>query len=124
MGRKTKLTPDVAQAIVTAIQAGNYQDTAAAHAGVHPATFYRWMERGAADSKAPYREFREAVEKALAFAEVRDVALIAKAAETYWQAAAWRLERKFPDRWGRKERQEVTGASGGPVQHVVRVVRE
>lgn len=27
--------------------------------------------------------------------------LIGKAAENQWQAAAWRLERKFPDRWGR-----------------------
>jgi len=32
-----------------------------------------------------------------------------------WQAAAWRLERKYPDKWGRR-RVEVTGPGGGPVQ--------
>ncbi len=30
-----------------------------------------------------------------------------------WQAAAWRLERKMPHKWGRHE---VTGADGGAIQ--------
>jgi hypothetical protein len=37
-------------------------------------------------------------------AEAADVTLIAQAArEGQWQAAAWRLERKFPSKWGRRE---------------------
>lgn len=28
-----------------------------------------------------------------------------------WKAAAWRLERKFPDRWGRKTKVEVEPSS-------------
>ncbi len=39
----------------------------------------------------------------MAEAEIRDVALIGKHAEYSWQAAAWRLERKFPAKWGRKQ---------------------
>lgn len=32
-----------------------------------------------------------------------------------WQAAAWMLERRFPDLFARTIRQEITGAQGGPV---------
>ena len=116
-GRPTKLTPEVRDRIIEALRAGNYQDAAAAYAGIGPATFYRWMERGrAADAEPDYREFREAVERARAEAEVRNVALVQRsAADGTWQAAAWFLERSYPSRWGRRERHEVTGADGGPV---------
>jgi transposase len=38
-----------------------------------------------------------------------------------WQAAAWILERRHPDRWGRRERVELTGRDGGPVESRVNV---
>lgn len=79
-------------------------ETAAAYAGISKDTFFRWLRKGARAKSGIYKDFHDAVEKALADAEVRDVMLIANAAATDWKAAAWRLERKFPDRWGRKER--------------------
>ena len=116
-GRPTKLNIDTHNKIISAIRAGNYIETAAAYAGIDKSTLYDWLKRGEREkqrvaqnprykirkSEEPYVEFSNAVEKALAEAEVRDVAIIAKAAEEQWQAAAWRLERKFPDRWGRKK---------------------
>ncbi len=112
MGRPSKLTPELQEKIVTAIRAGNYIETAAAYAGVSKDTLYAWLKRGGREvsAKSPYHRFSDAVEKALADAEMRDVLLIGKAAEENWQAAAWRLERKFSDRWGRKDhvRAEVT----------------
>lgn len=115
-GRPTKLNFDTHNKIITAIRAGNYIETAAAYAGINKSTLYDWLKRGEREqqrvaknprykirkSEKPYVEFSNAVEKALAEAEIRDVAIIAKAAEEQWQAAAWRLERKFPDRWGRR----------------------
>ena len=62
-----------------------------------------------------FLQFLNAVEKAQAGSDIRMVALISKAAETQWQAAAWRLERKNPDQWGRKQQLEHTGKDGGPV---------
>ncbi len=47
-----------------------------------------------------YHKFLNAVEKAQAESESRDVAIIAKAASDDWKAAAWRLERKQPRRYG------------------------
>lgn len=113
-GRPSKLTPELQARICEAIRAGNYIETAAAYAGVHKATLYDWLKRGANANAGKFREFSDAVEKALADAEARDVALIAKAATEHWQAAAWRLERKFPDKWGRRQRLDVVDAPPPP----------
>lgn len=82
-------------------------------------------------SETPYVIFADGVMKAFADAEVRDVSIIAQAArggqkyveekiivdakgnvvskqtttktiQPQWQAAAWRLERKYPKKWGRR----------------------
>ena len=104
MGR-SKLTDNSQQVIVDAILLGMYQEQAALLAGIHRGTFYRWMERGQTGlpEDEPYRDFRDAVEKARAEAEARKLKAIHIAADTgTWQAAAWWLERSFPKRWGRK----------------------
>lgn len=117
MARPTKLTLETQNKIIVAIKAGNYIETAAAYAGINKSTLYDWLKRGEREKQRveknprykirkkerPFVGFSNAVEKALAEAEIRDVALIAKAAEEQWHAAAWRLERKFPDRWGRRK---------------------
>lgn len=132
MGRPTKLTKDVQQKIVSALTAGNYQDTAAAFAGVSKQTFYNWMERGRIENEriaaghkprkaeTPFVDFLDAVESARAQAEVRSVGLISKAAnEGTWQAAAWYLERSHPQKWARINRTEISGPDGGPIEATV-----
>jgi hypothetical protein len=114
MAPPTKLTPELQDRVVAYVRAGNYVETAAAAAGVSKVSLYDWLKRGAR-GEAPYDAFADAMAQAVAMAEARDVALIGKAAETQWQAAAWRLERKFPDRYGRRERHEVSGPDGGPI---------
>lgn len=104
MANKLKLTAELQAKICDAIRMGNYMETAAAFAGISKDTFYRWLKKGARARSGIYREFHDAVHKALAEAEVRDVAIIANAAKESWQAAAWRLERRHPERWGKKER--------------------
>lgn len=122
-GRPTKLTKEVQAKICNAIRAGNYMETASAYAGISKSTLYEWLRRGEREkqrvaennrarirkSEQIYVEFSDSVEKALAESEVRDVALIAKASETQWQAAAWRLERRFPERWGKKDNVQLEG---------------
>ncbi|MFX4303012.1 IS630 transposase-related protein [Alicyclobacillus tolerans] len=101
------MTDDLQRKIVEAIRAGNYIETAAAYAGVNKSTIYDWLKRGARGDGAEFVSFSNAVEKALAEAEMRDVLIIGNAAKENWQAAAWRLERKFPERWGRKDRMNI-----------------
>ena len=97
---RPKLDPAVTQRIVDLIRAGNYLEVAATAAGIHKSTLYRWLRYGRNQVRGRYRRFLVAVEKAQAESEARDVALIAKAAATDWRAAAWRLEKKLPRRYG------------------------
>lgn len=115
MGRPSKLNDELQKQIVDAIRAGAYVETAAAYAGVSKVTLYDWMKKGRRDEGKKYVDFLNAVEKALAASEIRDVMTITKAADLHWQAAAWRLERKNPSRWGRRNHVELSGADGGPV---------
>ena len=111
LGRPTKLTPETQARICDALRAGNYLETTAAYAGIDRTTLFDWLRRGRREPSGIYHDFVRAVDKAMADAEIRDVSLIAKAAAAgVWQASAWRLERKYPDRWGRFDRHRVEAA--------------
>lgn len=107
MGRTTKLNPERQAIIVEAVREGNAIEVAAQAAGISHQTFYNWLERGEKAESGIYFEFFEAIKKAESEAEQYHVANIKKASKKQWQAAAWWLERKFPDRWGRRDRQQV-----------------
>lgn len=102
MGRPPKFNEEAANRIVIAVRGGNYMETAAALAGISKDTLYAWLRTGARQKSGQLRDFSDAVKKALGEAEATDLALIQKAAKDgAWQAAAWRLERRFRDKWGK-----------------------
>jgi transposase len=119
IGRPSKLTKKVEEALAAALRAGNYVDTACEYAGISRATFYRWLEQaekpGATNA---FRDFRDAIKKASADAEVYAVGVVKQAMPANWQAAMTFLERRYPEKWRRRDRQEVTGRDGGPVRMV------
>ena len=103
-GRPSKLTPELREEIVSCIKAGSWTETVCVMAGINKSTFYDWMRRGKeATRHTKYKKFYKAVKQAEAFAEARHVANLSKAAEKHWGAAAWILERRFSERWGRTE---------------------
>lgn len=116
MGRPTKLTDDLRENIALLVGQGNYIETAAAYCGISKVTLYTWMRLGHKEDEGPHRDFLNAVTKAEATGEMQALRTISAAGEKAWQALAWRLERKFPDRWGRRDRMEISGPGGGPVQ--------
>ena len=112
-GQPTKLTDTVQAKVLEALRAGSYKTVAAAYAGVSVSSIYHWLEWGEADLEAEkesiYADFFQAVKKAEADHEVTALLVLDRAASTgkgSWQAAAWKLERKHPDRWGRRQRVE------------------
>ena len=102
MGRPSKLTPELSNRIVKAIQAGNYAQVAARHAGIGESTFYRWLQQGQADAEAnrktSFRDFWEAVKRAETTAEIQAVGILQRAMRNNWQAAMTYLERRYPRR--------------------------
>jgi hypothetical protein len=100
----TLLTPELAESFCKVVAAGNYRIVAAAAVGVTDRSVKKWIARGKKEESGIYREFMLAVEKAEGSAERAMVRLIRKSARTDWHAAAWYLERKFNERWGRQDR--------------------
>lgn len=100
--------------IVRLVQAGNYIEVAARACGINKSTFYEWLKRGG-EGEEPFKALADAVHTAAAMAEVRDFTLIGQHAKHDWRAAAWRLERKHADRYGRKDALELSGDQAKPV---------
>jgi hypothetical protein len=121
-GRPTNLTPATAHRIIQVLRAGGYVETAVKVAGVSPRTLRRWLKLGDPEGEDPHyqqhRELRAAIEQARGEAETRNVAIINQAAPSNWMAAAWLLERQYPERWGRpSQRQNLEPAkTAAPVK--------
>jgi len=130
-GQHTTLDAKVQAKLEELLAEGQFVETACELAGVSKASFYRWMEAGEQeDGPQPYRDFRNAIEKARAKAEAAAVRTVRGAQVPWiqtttvegtdkdgnpisrtetktmpgeWQAAAWWLERTFPSRYGKRQ---------------------
>jgi len=107
VARPSKLNAQTTERILTAVRAGCTFEVAAQSAGVGATTFYTWKARGQREERGPYRELWEALKRAEAESELTLLAIVRKAAQTQWQAAMTILERRFPERWGRRDRLNV-----------------
>lgn len=102
MGRKLKLTPQTQEEIVRALGVGATHEQACQYVGITPECFYNWLRHGEA-GRSPYSEFFQAVKKAEGQAAIGWLASIEAAARAgQWQAAAWKLERRYPKAWGKQ----------------------
>jgi transposase len=137
-GRPTKLTPETVKKLTDAIQSGATYELACKYAGITYSLFASWRARGLAEvarrdnprvkdgtpewiTEQPFLDFFEAIQKAEGNAALGWLLKIEQAAnQGHWQAAAWKLERRYPQDYGRKVH-EVQGKDGGPV--VVEVLR-
>jgi len=111
MGRPTKLTPQIKDDIVKLMRAGNYFETACLTAGVRTSTGRLWLQEGQKQKRGAYKDFLLAVRTAEGIAEASAVTRIRQHGAKTWQAEAWFLERRFPRKWGRWEREEPSQAS-------------
>lgn len=116
MGRPSKLTPEVQKRLCDAIRAGNYYEAACAYAGIDYSTFRRWMKKGEGQKRGKYREFCEAVTRAELEAEARLVAQWQQHMPNDYRAIRDFLERRFPERWGRREKIDANVTHNGQVK--------
>lgn len=106
-------TPEQADRIVAVLNACGYLPQAAASAGVSEYQLTVWLGAGALAPESPEGQLHMRVNRALADAETRLVALIATAAGDDVGAAEWLLERRFPERWARLSQR----GDASPPQH-------
>ena len=97
---KPKCTPELIRRAVKLKKGGASNIDIAKALGISESTFYRWTSTPTSDNQ---RELSELLKKAEADYKNALMGIIAKAAqERDWKAAAWLLERKYPDEYGRK----------------------
>ena len=108
-GRPSKLTEELQAEICKYIEQGNTYDRACRLTGISDSIFYLWKAEGEKSESGKYFEFLEAVKKAADLFKAWNIGVIMKAAqENTWQAAAWLLERKYPEEFGRRDRFSIT----------------
>jgi transposase len=94
-GRPTKFTQEVQDIIIRALNLGSTYELACQSAGIGYSTFREWIVEAEKDPCCKYAQFAERVKKTEGAAVERWLAIIDAAAEKSWQAAAWKLERRY-----------------------------
>jgi len=92
---RSEMTDEKIEAILRTVRLGLHPDRAAAAHGVSPATLRQHKRRNP--------EFVTAIKEAEAVAESGFLGRILKHTEKQWTAAAWMLERRWPERWAKRE---------------------
>jgi hypothetical protein len=111
VGRKTRLTPELADQLVSLLRGGVPLATALAAVNLPKSTYYDWV---GAMTPVSLR-FVERVEEARAFGEAALVSRIASASREKWEAAAWLLERTVPERYARLSQRAAAPEPDRPV---------
>lgn len=107
-GRPSKYTPETVKKITDALELGATYELACNYAGIDYSTYQKW--------RASKPAFEEATRLAEGKAAVKWLAKIEASAADHWQAAAWKLERRYPDKYGKTvQEQQHTGKDGGPL---------
>lgn len=117
-GRPSKADDERMQKVLNGIKAGLSYQGACGLARVSYSTFLVWRHKGESEESEKFSKFLRELEYAEAIAEAEQLKKIKSDPDTKY--ACWILERRHPDRWGRKDqlKQEITGDSGGPIKFV------
>ena len=108
-----KLNQGMIDALSLAISKGNYAVTACQLAGIAEPSLYDWINLAKEDQEAGresiYTSLVKSLKKAEAQAEAALVEVVREAGtvKREWLPAMTFLERRHPDRWGRKDRTRV-----------------
>jgi hypothetical protein len=110
MGRKAIPIEPYIDKLEQAIRLGATYELAARYAGVSEKTFERWrMQAATAKPESTLGRLRDRLLQAEGRAVVTWLAQIEKAAtEGDFRAAAWKLERRYPDQYGRKVQADLS----------------
>lgn len=119
-GYPSKFTPATLKKLREGFELGMPKKRAARLAGISHQTLANWEND---PEKGP--KIAELIEEAEATAEMRWLRIIEEAAladTKNWTAAAWRLERKWPEEYGRRERTDMNHSGAVTVRTEIEYV--
>jgi hypothetical protein len=119
-----KLSEEAIEDVCRLVSEGHYVVTVCQMKGITRPTYYNWKDRGQEieekiengkikKSKLKkkdklYLKFWQDIQKAEAMGEISNVSNIKKAGdEGDWRASAWLLEKKYPEKFGKKNKVEL-----------------
>jgi hypothetical protein len=117
-GRRSKYTPETVDKLTQAIRLGATYELASLYAGIDVSTFHAWR------NAKP--DFSDAIKAAEGEGAIKHLANIDRAANGIknadghwvelpdWKASAWKLERRYPQMYGRQA-VEISGPDGGAI---------
>lgn len=95
--------PDLADRFIELIEEGHYYNTACNMVGWNYDSVMQWLDKGSRGVDKDYYDWWCRVKQAEANAEVSLHEKIAAHHAEDWKSVAWVMERRFADRWGRRE---------------------
>lgn len=125
---KLKLNDKIIERAKELASNGNYDYVIAGAIGIGRRTFYAWLQKGEADYEkgvsSIFRQFYEAMEESRSIAETEAVKGILAAGQKQWQALAWFLERRYPERWALKKRGDDIDENDTTLKELVDAIRK
>jgi len=119
---KLKLTPELIEKMIPSIEAGNYVETVCQAHGVHRTTYYKWIKKGEKAKSGIYRYFFDTVKLAEARAEQKLIEewryKLQESPSNYKDF----LERRYPERWGKKDIVKHQGDNENPITYAVKFI--
>jgi len=103
--RPEKINFELIESLCEDIAQGFSYEKAALNNGIAASTFFKWMQLGRKpDSEGVYCHLVNKVVEASDFSEAEALQLIRSAATLgrNWKATAWYLEKRFPEKYGRR----------------------
>ena len=109
MARRPKLTQEMVDEAIALKADGLSNGDIICALGIHESTFYRWIGDPKNRLQRALSEGLKKEESAFKRTLLTTIRSAALARHQYWTAAAWLLERKYPDEFGKAERKADEG---------------
>lgn len=111
IGRPPKLNEQIIEEVCDYVLQGTSMAKAANLAGISESTFHRWMAAGVKSepnslTHVLYQRVTEAIE--LSEHELLQYLRVSLEEDRNWKVATWLLERRFPEKYGKVNRTEIS----------------
>lgn len=112
--KNTKYTAILANQICDYVSKGIPMRQAAQSLGISESTFHRW--------RRDKEEFSEMIDQAIGVSEARLISEISVNED--WRAKAWILERRFPDRWSKREQIDMNVSKSEGLEEIKLMMKQ